>query len=162
MIWLLGIASIILVCFAGVILVGAPYLPTLTPQVKTALKLANLKSGQTMLELGSGDGKVLLAAAKKGINVVGYELNPFLVLTSWLRTRKYKKNVRIIWGNYWDLAWPNADAIFVFMLPRYMKKLDTKCMQYTSKPVKLISFAFEMPDRKLDKKDNGVYIYTYK
>lgn len=162
MIWF-GLALIaILFCFGGVLIFGAPYLPTMKPQVDAALKLANLKPGDTILELGSGDGKVLIAAAKKGINSVGYELNPLLVVLSWLRTRKYRKNVKIIWGNFFTKEWPNHQAIFTFLLPRLMLKLDKKVIQSKHKPVKLISFAFEIPNRKPIKIDQGVYLYLYK
>src|SRR5579884_362002 len=137
------VLTIIIICFAGVLLFGAPYLPTLKPQIETALTLAQLKPGQTLIELGCGDGRVVLAAAKKGIKVVGYELNPILALTAWLRTRHYRRQVKIVWGNFWLKDWPPADAIFVFLLYRYMVKLDKKCMQYKYKPVKLISFAFD-------------------
>lgn len=162
MIWF-GLALIvILFCFGGVLIFGAPYLPTMKPQVDAALKLANLKPGDTILELGSGDGKVLIAAAKKGINSVGYELNPLLVVLSWLRTRKYRKNVKIIWGNFFTKEWPNHQAIFTFLLPRLMLKLDKKVIQSKHKPVKLVSFAFEIPSRKPIKIDQGVYLYLYK
>lgn len=162
MIWF-GLALIvILFCFGGVLIFGAPYLPTMKPQVDAALKLANLKPGDTILELGSGDGKVLIAAAKKGINSVGYELNPLLVVLSWLRTRKYRKNVKIIWGNFFTKEWPNHQAIFTFLLPRLMLKLDKKVIQSKHKPVKLVSFAFEIPNRKPIKIDQGVYLYLYK
>lgn len=162
MIWF-GVALIvILFCFGGVLIFGAPYLPTMKPQVDAALKLANLKPGDTILELGSGDGKVLIAAAKKGINSVGYELNPLLVVLSWIRTRKYRKNVKIIWGNFFTKEWPNHQAIFTFLLPRLMLKLDKKVIQSKHKPVKLISFAFEIPNRKPIKIDQGVYLYLYK
>ena len=150
-----------MVCFSGVLLFGAPYLPTLGPQVEAALKLADLKSGQTLLELGSGDGKVIVAAAKKGINVVGYELNPLLVVISWLRTRKYRHNVTIIWGDFWQKTWPEHDAIFTFLLPKYMSKLDKKVMQSSPKKVKLISFAFAIPNKHIQAQKHGVYLYIY-
>jgi hypothetical protein len=156
------IAVIILaVCFGGVLLFGAPYLPTLEPQVKTALKLAGLKPGDTLLELGCGDGRVLIAAARQGINAVGYELNPLLALMCWLRTRRYRKNVKVIWGNFWQKDWPDSQAIFVFLLDKYMLKLDKKCMQYKHKPVKLVSYAFAVPGRQPAKTENGLFLYEY-
>ncbi|MDB5170493.1 MAG: hypothetical protein JWO35_187 [Candidatus Saccharibacteria bacterium] len=159
---LLGAALVILlVCFAGVLLVGAPYLPTLTPQVKAALELANLKKGDTLLELGCGDGKVLIAAAKQGLQVVGYELNPLLVIICKIRTWRYRKQVRVIWGDFWQKPWPEADAIFVFLLPKYMSKLHKKCIQYEHNPVKLVSFAFPIKDVKPVKQQAGVYLYCY-
>ncbi|HET7059791.1 MAG TPA: hypothetical protein VFH99_00515 [Candidatus Saccharimonadales bacterium] len=161
MIWLVLAALVLLIFFAGVLLFGAPYLPTLKPQVKTALQLADLKPGQTLLELGCGDGRVLLTAAKQDLNVVGYELNPLLALIAWARTRRYRRQVRVVWGDFWRADWPPAAAIFTFLLPRYMAKLDKKCIQYPDKPVKLLSFAFEIPGKQPQHHKNGVYVYDY-
>lgn len=162
MIWLGVVLILLLVCFAGVLLVGAPYLPTLKPQVAAALDLINLKPGQTLLELGCGDGKVLIAAARQDLQAVGYELNPFLAAVAWLRTRRYRQQVRIVWGNFWTSDWPPADAIFTFLLPRYMKKLDTKCMRYAYQPVKLVSFAFKIPTKRPTATRHGVFLYSYR
>jgi SAM-dependent methyltransferase len=161
MIWVALGLVVLIVCFGGVLLAGAPYLPTLGPQVQAALELADLKAGDTLLELGCGDGKVIIAAARQGINVVGYELNPLLALLAWLRTRRYRRQVRIIWGDFWRQPWPAANAIFTFLLPKYMPKLNKKVIQYPHKPVKLISFAFEVPQLKPAKQKAGVYLYKY-
>ena len=107
-------------------LFGAPYLPTLRSQTETALDLLEVKEGMKILELGSGDGSVALAAAKRGAFIVGYELNPILVAISRIRCIKYRSQVRIHWGNYWHAQWPVTDAIFVFLLDKYMNKLDKK------------------------------------
>jgi SAM-dependent methyltransferase len=161
MIWLI-VGGLLLVSFGGVLIFGAPYLPTLAPQVAVAIQLIDLRPGDRLLELGCGDGKVLIAAARQGITVTGYELNPFLALLAWLRTRRYKKHVRIIWGNFWRQPWPEADALFVFLLPRYMPKLDKKVMQYKHKPVILVSFAFEVPGKTPNAECSGLYLYQYK
>lgn len=154
------IAAVVLL-FAFVIAFGAPYLPTLEPQIKAGLDLADLKPGQTLIELGSGDGRVLIAAATRGWNAVGYELNPLLAAYSWLRVRKYRKQVRIVWGNFWRQSLPPAEAIFVFLLDRYMDKLDEKIQKESPKPVKLISFAFQVPGRKAAKQNKGLFLYQY-
>jgi hypothetical protein len=161
MIWIFAILGSLVVCFCGVLLFGAPYVQTLTPQVQAALQLANLKPGDTLLELGCGDGKVLIAAAKQGISVVGYELNPILALVAWGRTRRYGSQVKIIWGSFWHYSWPPSEAVFVFLIPRYMSKLDKKCMQYSHRPIKLVSFAFEVPGKKAVSQKAGVYLYRY-
>jgi SAM-dependent methyltransferase len=161
MIWLAIIVLILLVCFAGVLLFGAPYLPTLRPQMKAAVELAGLKPGQTMLELGCGDGRVLIAAAQKGYHAVGYELNPFLAAIAWFRTRRYRGQVRVVWGDFWRAEWPPADAVFTFLLPRYMDKLDKKCADYPYRPLRLVSFAFQIPDKKPRRHRAGIYVYDY-
>lgn len=161
MIWLNLILIGLVLSFGGVLLVGAPYLPTLRPQISAALELADLRDGQTLLELGCGDGKVLLAAARQGIKVIGYELNPLLAGLAWLRTRRYRKQVRVIWGDFWQKSWPDAEAIFVFLLPKYMPKLDKKISLDIARPVKLVSFAFTIPGRQPTGEKAGVYLYTY-
>ena len=162
MIWLSLALLALLACFAGVLLVGAPFLPTLKPQINTALKLSGLKPGETLLELGCGDGRVMIEAAKQGINSVGYELNPMLAGLAWLRTARYRKNIKIIWGDFWIKPWPEHQAIFTFLLPRLMPKLDKKVMQSKHKPVKLVSFAFVIPDKPISRQAGGVYLYLYK
>lgn len=148
--------------FGFVVFFGPPYVPTMRRNLDAALDLLDLKPGQTMLELGSGDGRVLVAAAKRGINVVGIELSPLLFVFSWLRTRRYRKQVRIIWGNYFLVQWPPADAIFTFMIPRHMAKLDKKIERWRGKkPVRLASFAFKVPGKKPVAIKNAVFLYDY-
>ena len=152
----------IVLLFGFVVFFGAPYLPTLGRQQEIALDLLDLKPGQALLELGCGDGKVLAAAAKRGLKATGYELNPILALISWLRTRKYGAQVRVVWGDYWRKEWPPTDGIFVFLLDKYMTKLDTNIIQqYKGKKIKLVSFAFEVPGRKPAKVRSGLYLYRY-
>ena len=153
--------TILLFCFAFVVFVGAPFVPTLRPQVAAALDLLDLKPGQTMLELGCGDGRVLIAAAERGLTAVGYELNPILAGIAWLRTRRYGHRVRVVCGDYWRIAWPRADGIFAFILPRYMGKLDKKVMRYKHKPLRVASFAFAIPNRESTKIEQGVFLYEY-
>lgn len=158
MVYLFIVIFVLLLAFGGVILRGAPYVPTLDAQARAALELLSLKPGQTLLELGSGDGKVLVVAAQAGLNVVGIELNPFLVAVSWLRTWRYRKQVRIIWGDFWRVQWPECDGVFSFLLGRFMSRLDER-MQVVQKP--LASFAFQIPGKKPDQVNQGIYLYHY-
>lgn len=160
--WLLFGLAIIVILFGLVVFFGPPYLPTLSKQVETALDMLDLKPSETLLELGSGDGRVMLAAARRGLNVIGIEANPILVLTSIVVTWRYRKQVRIIWGSYWGPQWPRADGIFTFMLGRYMERLDHRVELWHSKPIKLASFAFTIPDKEPVDKQAGVYLYEYK
>lgn len=162
-IWLILVVTVLL--FGFVVLFGAPYLPTLQPQTKQALDLLDLKPGQTLLELGSGDGRVMRAAAERGLTVVGYELNPLLVLVSLVVTWRYRKQVTIRWGNFWRAKWPTTDGVFVFLLDKYMKKLDTKVTQQVARqkrPIKLLSFTFQIPGKSPAKKHQGILLYLYK
>lgn len=158
--WAVALVVTLLFCF--VIAFGAPFLPTLKPQVKQALDMMDLKPGQTLYELGSGDGRILIEAAKRGIHAVGYELNPLLIVYSWVLTRKYRKFIKIRCRNFWHVNLTPADGIFVFLLRPYMVKLDKKIIQECSKPVKLISFAFHIEGKKVDMEENGVILYRYR
>lgn len=158
-----GLALVaLLACFSFVLLFGAPYLPTLTKHMKVAMDMVDLQPGETLLELGCGDGKVLIAAAQRGWKAVGYELNPLLVLVCLWRTRHYRKLVQVKWGNFWKANWPDAQGIFVFVMQRHMSKLDTKIAQMSKKPVKLVSFAFAIPGKETLEAHDGVYLYEYR
>lgn len=162
MAWVVLIICSIVLVFGAVVIVGPPFVPTLNKQITTALDMLDLKEGQTLLELGSGDGRVMKAAAERGLNVVGVELNPFLVLISRLRCWRYRKQVTVIWDDLWKAHWPQADGIFTFMLQRQMARLDRKIAVWQTKPVKLASFAFFIPDRAPKAKYNGIFLYEYK
>lgn len=158
------VCSAVILLFGFVVAFGAPYLPTLKKQTQEALDLLDLKPGQTLLELGCGDGRVARAAAERGIAVVGYELNPLLVAIAKINTVKYRRLVKIRWGNFWLGEWPPTDAIFVFLLDRYMKKLDKKIVQQRArqaKPIRLLSYTFQIPGRRPATKKGGLFLYKY-
>ena len=159
---LYAVALVVALCFGFVLIFGPPYLPTMRRQVAAAIKLADLKPDQTLLELGSGDGRVLVAAARAGLNAVGYELNPLLFMFSWLRTRRYRKQVRVVLGNFWQLHWPKCDAIYVFLLPRLMTKLERKIKTEQLSSVPVVSFAFKFNNLVPVKDEAGVFLYQLK
>jgi hypothetical protein len=164
LLWAVLIVLLIVLSFGFVVFIGPPYLPTLSKQKAAALDLLDLKEGETLLELGSGDGRVMLAAAQRGLKVIGIEVNPLLVLVSLFVTRRYRSQVRVIWGTYWGAPWPRADGIFTFMLPKYMNRLDERISKWLppEKTVKLTSFAFIIPGKEPIEKREGVYLYEYK
>jgi cyclopropane fatty-acyl-phospholipid synthase-like methyltransferase len=166
MIWLAVVVGIVVIVSFGLpVLFGPPYVPTLRLNMNTALDLLDLKAGQTLLDLGSGDGRILVAGAKRGLNVVGIELSLFLVIVSWFRTRRYRKQVKIIWGNYFYTNWPPADGIFSFMIQYQMKRLDNyiiRWQEWHKHPVRLASFAFQIPDKKVVAQRDAVFLYEYK
>jgi hypothetical protein len=155
------IAVLLVLTFSFVVLFGAPFLPTLKGKTSEALDLLDLQPGQIILELGSGDGRILRAAAERGIISIGYELNPLLVLWSRLKHWKYRALITVHWGNYWRHKLPLTDGIYVFLLNPYMEKLNKKIEQEITKPVKLVSFAFAVPNKKPVKEHNGLMLYKY-
>lgn len=159
--WLFLVVIVLIFAFGFVILYGAPYLPTHSKTTTEALDLLNLKPGQKLLELGSGDGRILREAAKRGIYSVGYELNPLLVAWSRCINYKYRKFITVTWGNYWQHKLQPSDGIYVFLLEKYMSKLNKKIEQETTQNVKLVSYAFTIKDRQPTKAKNGLFLYEY-
>ncbi len=187
MTWLILAGTALVMIFSFVILFGAPFLPTLSSRKADALKLLDLKPGQTLVELGSGDGRMLRAAAQQGVRAIGYELNPLLVLYSKLALLRYRGLVSVRWGNYWRHVLPPCDGIYVFLLDPYMSKLHKKITQEignfvnpistrqatsghhkgtAARPgangVRVVSFAFKIPGKRPVREINGMYLYLYK
>ncbi len=161
--FLLVVALVVAVLFGFVLLFGAPYVPTLRSQAELALDLLEVRPGQTLLELGVGDGKVAIAAARRGLHVVGIELNPLLAAIAWLRTRRYRRKVRIICGDYWRVAWPpETDIVYAFLLQKYMARLDGHIEKWRSGPVKLASIAFQLPAKQPVAAKQSVFVYEYR
>lgn len=155
------VACVLILMFAGVLLVGAPYLPTLSRQQQKALDLLDLKPGQTLLELGSGDGRILKAAAKQGIKGVGYELNPLLYVYSKLSLLPYRRLVAVKFGNFWHKSVDGYDGIYIFLLDKYMDKLNKKFTQEITNHTRVVSFGFRIPNKKPTTEVDGLYLYTY-
>ncbi len=160
---LLLILCVVVLLFGFVLLFGAPYLPTMKKQADEALELLDLKPGQMMLELGCGDGRMLRAAAKRGIYGVGYELNPLLVVIAKIVTWRYRKLVKIHFGDFWRVQWPEFDGVYVFLLQKYMQKLDTKIIQESDskRTVRLVSYAFTIPKKDALKQSGALTLYEY-
>lgn len=114
-----------------------------------------------MLDLGSGDGSFLLAAARRGIRGVGFELNPLLWAYSRLRSWPRRQLIDIRWGDYWHQPLPPSDAVYVFLIKRYMPKLDAKLSAELTKPTLLASYAFTIPGKKPLHQRDGIYLYQY-
>ncbi|MDQ3159210.1 MAG: SAM-dependent methyltransferase [bacterium] len=155
------VSAIFLGLFAFVVFFGAPYLPTRKEQIESSLDLLDLKKGQLLVELGSGDGRVLKAAGKRDIKAVGYEINPILVIISKIITFRYRKLVNTRWKSMWKADISQADGVYVFLLDRFMQKLDNKMKKEVKTGTKLISFAFKIKGKKISKKKKGLFLYLY-
>ena len=64
---------------------GAAPIPTRSSNVRRILALSNVQPGELLVDLGSGDGRILRAAAARGARCLGFEINPFLCWYSRLR-----------------------------------------------------------------------------
>jgi hypothetical protein len=158
-----SLAVLIILAYAFVLPFGAPFLPTFKKQGSNALDLLGLKPGQTFVDLGSGDGRLLSLAASRGLQAVGYELNPFLAAYSWLVTRRHGNRVKVRLGSFWRADLSKADGVFVFLIGHHMKRLDSLMSQFSKdRPIKLVSNSFKIPGKKPISKQGPLFLYIYK
>lgn len=154
------ILFVLVIPFAFVLLFGAPYLPTRKKQAEQALDLLNLKAGELFVDLGCGDGVMLVHAARHGLIAYGYELNPFVWLVAWLRCLRYK-NVHVYLKNYWQIPLPkDTKGVYVFLLDRYMAQLDEKLVRELN-GAKVVSYTFRIPGKKPLLAKNALHLYKY-
>ncbi len=149
-------------CFGLGAVLGAPFVPTHRQSVTTALDLANLIPGQHLLDLGAGSGTLVLAAARRGLTATGIEINPLLWLIGNLRIWPYRGRARVLLGNYWQMKWPEADAIYIFLIGHYMSRFSSALKKQIHHPTTIVSYTFEVPGLVADQTRDGVFIYRYK
>ncbi len=138
--------------------VGAPYYPSTDIKVQKMIKMADLKKGQIVADLGAGDGRIVYEASKKGVEAHGIEINPILTLYSKWRFRKIK-NIKIINKNMWNVDFSIYDRIFLFCLPKEMKKFEDKLQREMKPGALVISNIFKFNNWKPMKAIDNVYVY---
>jgi SAM-dependent methyltransferase len=151
---------IIVMCFGVGAVLGAPFLPVRRPDMEAALDLADVRAGQTIIDLGSGDGRLLLAAARRGATAIGYEINPLLVMWSRLATWRYRRQVKVRFGDFWSRRLPVADVIYVFIITHHTDRLDKKLRSQLQRPTRVVSYVFELPRQPVASTHN-TYLYMY-
>ena len=151
---------VVIACLAGLALFfGAPYVPTHKDAVQRAVKLTGLRKGQLMLELGAGDGRIALAAAKKGIKVVAFEVNPLLWALVKIRAWRYRGLIHVRLADFKSAHWPKeAKAIYIFGNKFSMNYVARRLQRWPG-PIKVICYGIGMPDRKPDKTDGALLRY---
>lgn len=126
----------------------APYLPTPDSVVDQMLQAGGLKAGETMFDLGSGDGRFVIAAAKKyKANAIGVELDDALAAISTQHIAEMGlKNARIIHGDLMQQNYSSADLITVYLWPEANKKVARLLDIQLKKGARVVSHDFGMGD----------------
>mgnify|MGYP001596744020 CR=1 FL=1 len=138
----------------------APYIPTKMDSIKKILKMAGVKKGKKFYELGSGDGRVVLEAAKMEADSIGIEQSWIRVLYSRWRAKKLNlKNAIFIHGNIFKRSYSDADIIYIYLLHKGVAKLEDKLKRELKKGSIIITQKYHFPSWKPYKKDGDFWIY---
>ena len=140
---------------------GAFFAKTEEEKVNKMILISDIKPGEKAVDIGSGDGGLVIAMAKAGAEAHGYEINPFLVWSS-------KNNIKnagldgkafIHWKNLWKVDFSEFDVAVLFGIPHMMKKLETKLKKEMKPGSRVISNSFIFPNWQHSKKEDSVYLY---
>jgi len=170
------IAAIVLLCFliftlfftiynfVPMLFWGAPYVVTDQERVKKIINLLNIRPGDKAVDLGSGDGRLVIAMVQAGAEAHGYEINPFLVLIAKnnIREAGLKNKAFIHWKSFWNEDFSRFNVVTVFGTSYMMKKLETKLQKELKSGARIASSAFTFPSWVYSKKKESIYLYERK
>ncbi len=143
------------------IMFGAPFVPSSKHRIQTMKQLADLKLSDTLLDVGSGDGRVLRAVAGSVLEARGIEINPILVLWSKIMNKIYGcHNIHIIQKDFWKQSISDVDVLFVYCIDSKMDRLEEKVMKEMPKGSRIVSNGFTMPTMNSSKQRDGVSLYV--
>lgn len=121
------------------------WVPTPQSLVEKMLDLANVKPGDILVDLGSGDGRTVIAAAKRGAKAIGVEYNPNMVELSYKNAAKegVKDKVEFFNGDLFEYDFSKATVVTMFLLPDINLRLRPKILDM--KPgTRIVSNTFTM------------------
>ena len=141
---------------------GPPYVPLRNEPAEHMLKLINKQQPKYILDMGSGDGRLVILLAKKGYRVDGVELNPWLV---WRSRRAIKKagvgdHAHIYWGNFWNFPVERYDMVTLYVTQHIMPRLEAKLLAELTPGAHIVSNFFTFPQLQPSARSGKVVLYT--
>lgn len=152
-----GLLTVLLLLLVSSIWKGAPYLPTQKNIVNEMLK--GVGPGAKLVDLGSGDGRIVIAAAMRGAEAVGFEINPLLVLISRFRIKKSGLSAKVFWKSFWSEDLSGFNFITVFGITKIMPELETKLTKELKPGSTVVSYAFHFPTWPHAEKRGPLFTY---
>jgi 16S rRNA A1518/A1519 N6-dimethyltransferase RsmA/KsgA/DIM1 with predicted DNA glycosylase/AP lyase activity len=145
--------------------IGAIFVPTPMDTVKKMLEIAKVNENDTLIDLGSGDGRIILEAAKiYDANSIGIEADPLRVL--WSRSRiksnEIEDKVEVIWGNFFKTNLSKATVVTVYQGQGINNKLKSKFEKELDSGTRVVSYSFTFDGWEPIEKDTETDVYLYK
>lgn len=132
-----------------------PYVPTANEVVEKMLKMAKVSSKDIVYDLGSGDGRIPIAAVKQhdAQKATGVEINPDLVQKSRDNAKKagVSDKVQFLEQDLFKTDLSDATVVTLYLLPAINLKLRPKLLQELKPGTRIVSHAFDMGDWKPDR-----------
>jgi predicted RNA methylase len=125
----------------------APFVPSPLPVVQHMLKLADLKAGEVLFDLGAGDGRTVIMAAKSfGARAVGVELREDLAkkALSTIHDNGIADRVTIVNGDMFSVNLTSADVVFLYLTTSANEKIRPKMETELRKGVRVVSHDYEI------------------
>ena len=143
-----------------------PYVPSPEAVVNGLLKLADVHPGDVVYDLGCGDGRIVISAAKDfGARAVGVDLNPVRIQEAQENAKKagITKQVSFREGDLFNADLREATVVTLYLLPSVNLRLKPKLLKDLKPGTRIVSHSFDMGDWKPDKQMevNGRTLYLW-
>jgi predicted O-methyltransferase YrrM len=146
------------------------YVPSPPSVVDAMLQLARVTPEDIVYDLGSGDGRIPIAAAQRyGARGVGIEIDPFHIRDAWDNLAKAGVGDRVVFLNQdlFDTDISEATVVTLFLLPRLNLQLLPKLKRELRPGARVVSHQFDMgpewpPEQTMDVNGLTIYLWTIK
>jgi len=147
--------------------INAPYVPSSDKVVSAMLKLAAVNSSDIVYDLGCGDGRIVILAAKEyGARGTGIDLNPKRIEEASANARKagVESLVKFEVNDLFAADIHSATVVALYLLPDVNLRLRPKLLKDLKPGTRVVSNSFGMGDWKADKEQvvdgNHIYLWT--
>ena len=169
---MLELPTIFLVCglliLAGMVILpiffGAPWHPLLPGTILRILRFADVRPGETVCDLGCGEGRVLITAAKEfSARAIGVEIDPLKILLARLlrKINGVDDRVNIVRGNLFDFDPGSADVLYLYLTHQAMDKLFPKILKKIKPSVRIVSYRFCLRGMTPEKVSEDKTLFLY-
>ena len=140
---------------------GAIYDPSTPDKTRHIVEVAEVSPGEKAADLGSGDGRVVIALARQGAEAHGFEVNPILVLVSRANIRKagLTGKALIHWRNFWRADLSPFTLITTFQVGFIMARLEAKVKKELAPGSRVVSHHWQFPALRPERSRGDIYLY---